>query len=121
MEDKRIRFTAVDDIGKYVAKALELQNWPDQFLMSGENLTCMELIELCERIREKPFEIEHISIADMENKMDEAKKANDMMGVPCILEGEFWWDDKSAQGVNIKMGFPEAKFKSLEEFLRGWW
>ncbi|OAX84668.1 hypothetical protein ACJ72_00960 [Emergomyces africanus] len=128
MDDARIRFTAVDDVGKFVAKALELDNWPDQFLMSGENLNCMELIQLCERVRGKPFEIERISIAEMEKKMDEAKRANDMMGMfkwitpPCILEGEFWWDDKSAPGVaDIRNIFPEEKFVSLEEFLRKWW
>ncbi|OJD17881.1 hypothetical protein AJ78_02053 [Emergomyces pasteurianus Ep9510] len=127
MDDKRIRFTAVDDVGKFVAKALELDHWPGQFLMSGENLTCMELIELCGKVRGRPFEIERISVADMEKKMDEAKKANDMMGMfkwitpPCILEGEFWWDDKSTPGVNIKKVFPEEKFMPLEEFLRKWW
>ncbi|EEH22788.2 hypothetical protein PABG_04999 [Paracoccidioides brasiliensis Pb03] len=51
MEDKWIRFTAVDDVGKFVARALDLKDWPDQFLVSGENISRMEPIELCEKVR----------------------------------------------------------------------
>ncbi|PGG99222.1 hypothetical protein AJ79_08652 [Helicocarpus griseus UAMH5409] len=127
MEDKRIRFTAVDDVGKIVARALELKSWPDQFLMSGENLSCMELIRLCERVRGKQFEIERMSIADVECKSEEAKKSNDVVGMfkwmtaPAVLGGEYGWDDKTAHGVDIKEVFPDEKFESLEEFLKRWW
>lgn len=51
MEEKRMRCTAIDDVGKFVAKALELEEWPDQFTISGENLTCKELIGICEKVR----------------------------------------------------------------------
>ncbi|OJD25370.1 hypothetical protein ACJ73_03261 [Blastomyces percursus] len=127
MEEKRMRFTAVDDVGNFVAKALELEEWPDQFMMSGEDLTCKELIGICEKVRGKKFEIERISIADMKSKIEEAEKANDMMGTfiwvtpVCILEGDFWWDDKTTQGVDIKAVFPDEKFESLDGFLSKWW
>ncbi|EEH06337.1 conserved hypothetical protein [Histoplasma capsulatum G186AR] len=127
MEEKRMRCTAIDDVGKFVAKALELEEWPDQFTISGENLTCKELIGICEKVRGKPFEIKRISVADMESKIEEAEKANDMIGTYIwttplrILEGDFWWDDKTAQGVDIKTVFPDEKFESLEGFLSKWW
>lgn len=75
----------------------------------------------------KPFEIKRISVADMESKIEEAEKANDMIGTYIwttplrILEGDFWWDDKTAQGVDIKTVFPDEKFESLEGFLSKWW
>ncbi|EDN02436.1 predicted protein [Histoplasma mississippiense (nom. inval.)] len=95
MEEKRMQLTAIDDVEKFVAKALKLEEWPDQFMMSEENLTCKELIEICEKVRGKPFEIEWISVADMESKIEEAEKVNDVLRTfiwttPLrILEGDF--------------------------------
>ncbi|EDN06676.1 hypothetical protein I7I51_09064 [Histoplasma capsulatum] len=127
MEEKKIRCTAIDDVGKLVARALELEEWPDQFMISGENLTCKELIGICEKVRGKPFEIKRISVADMESKIEEAEKTNDMIKTYIwttplrILEGDFWWDDKTTQGVDIKTVFPDEKIESLEGFLSKWW
>ncbi|OJD15753.1 hypothetical protein AJ78_04010 [Emergomyces pasteurianus Ep9510] len=51
MKEKRMRCTVIDDVGKLVASALELEEWPDQLMMSGENLTCKEFIGICEKTR----------------------------------------------------------------------
>ncbi|KGQ01788.1 hypothetical protein PAAG_11511 [Paracoccidioides lutzii Pb01] len=91
MEDRWIRFTAVDDVGEFVERALDLKDWPDQFLMSGKNTSRMELIELCEKVRGKLLKIERIFLENLENKLDEVKKANNAIDVfkwstpPCVL------------------------------------
>ncbi|KAK2792066.1 hypothetical protein FQN52_004176 [Onygenales sp. PD_12] len=127
MDEKMMRFTAVADVGRFVAKALDLEEWPEQFRMHGANISCIELVRLCERVRGKPFEIERLSLEDVERKYEEAKKANDMIGMfkwtipACILGGEVGWEDDTAHGVDMRDVFPDEKFEGLEEFLRKWW
>ncbi|ODH53171.1 hypothetical protein GX48_00707 [Paracoccidioides brasiliensis] len=99
MEDKWIRFTAVDDVGKFVARALDLKDWPDQFLVSGENISRMEPIELCEKVRGNPCKSERIFLEDLENKLGEVKKANNEIDVfkwsnlrlHVCWDGDFGW------------------------------
>lgn len=46
-----ICLTSVGDVGKLVARCLDIEDWPDQLRMCGERLTLSELVKTIEEIR----------------------------------------------------------------------
>ncbi|KAF8247844.1 NAD(P)-binding protein [Wilcoxina mikolae CBS 423.85] len=50
-EEGRACFIAVKDVGMFVANALGLEEWPEQFRCCGERLGIAEAVEIAERVR----------------------------------------------------------------------
>lgn len=65
--DEPFCVTSVEDVGRFVAAALELDRWEERSSMMGSRVTWNELIRLGEKIRRKEFHVQRTTI-------DEAKK-----------------------------------------------
>lgn len=51
----RLRLTAGQDVGKFVARAIALPQWPPVLSMSSERLTTRQLLSIVENVRGKQF------------------------------------------------------------------
>ena len=47
----RICMTAASDVGRFVARSLEISRWPSELIMSGESMTTFDLLSLIARVR----------------------------------------------------------------------
>lgn len=43
-------FTAAEDAGKFVARCLEIENWPEQLKMCGERLRLVDIVEIAQSV-----------------------------------------------------------------------
>ncbi|PGH17379.1 hypothetical protein AJ80_04835 [Polytolypa hystricis UAMH7299] len=133
MEGRKLRFSAIADFARSMAKAVDEMEgrWPRVLRCSGDDIECLELVRVCERVRETPFEITWRTHEDILAKFAQAEKANDIMGMfkwgfpEFVLGDDFGWGDgeKSALGdiLDLNKVFPDEKMQGLEEFLRKWW
>ncbi|KAI9840667.1 MAG: hypothetical protein M1837_001391 [Sclerophora amabilis] len=126
-QERRVRFVLADDVGRSVARCLDLEQWPEQIRISGANPTCGELIQIAEGIKGKPFTVEVKTKEQILSEIGEAQKQNDLFNLfkagmaLCVLEGDYGWESDAAGGVEISDLFPTEKLTSLEEYLKTWW
>nr|GAT50695.1 predicted protein [Mycena chlorophos] len=60
----KLAYTTVEDVGAFVAKALDVQeDWPESLRIVGSTVTHNELVRVAEKIRGKAFKVEYKSAA----------------------------------------------------------
>jgi len=65
----RVTFTAMSDVGKFIAASLDLAKWEERMDMAGETLTMGELLRHAEEVTGKTFNVTTLKTADIERKM----------------------------------------------------
>ncbi|CAF1214042.1 unnamed protein product [Adineta ricciae] len=111
--------TRADDVGKFVAAALDLDKWDEYTGMIGSRITWNELIKLGEKIRGKQF---HVKYSSLDEVVQLAKDTNDnimkkfMYQVHVsLIQGEFDYEDT----LNKKCS--QVQPTTIENFLLQWW
>lgn len=119
----RMTLTAVEDIGKFVAKSLDLPpgGWETTSYMVGETVRVDEVVRIAEQVMGKKWEVETVSPEELEAKIkglvletDAGRKLWAQLAL-CYTkdaEGEGWFEGK-LNGL-----FPDVQPLSVEGYLR---
>jgi hypothetical protein len=91
--DESFCITRGEDVGRFVAAALDLEKWDEKLEMVGSRTTWNELIKLGEQVRERKFNIKRTSI-------DEALKDIE---------------------PTLNQKFPQIVPMTINEFINQWW
>lgn len=65
----RVTFTAMSDVGKFIAASLDLDKWIERMDMAGETLTMGELLRHAEDVTGKTFDVTTLEPAKIEQNM----------------------------------------------------
>lgn len=135
--DAKIAYTAVEDIVGVVARAVEYEGeWPRVGGVVGSQVTVAQLLELGEKIRGRPFDIEWVKkdaqvgsvkvswlppldeqvLAHIPMEQQEAFQTAVVTGTLVAVTGGAW---ETTEEWNQLL--PDYKFTSLEKFLKQVW
>ncbi|KAK1585868.1 uncharacterized protein LY79DRAFT_557468 [Colletotrichum navitas] len=66
-ETSKITLTTIEDIAEVTARAVEFDGeWPIVGGITGQTITIGEILQLGEKIRDKPFEVDRLKLEDLE-------------------------------------------------------
>lgn len=116
----RITLTAIEDIGKFVAKSLDLPsgNWETTSYIVGETLRMDEVVRIAEKVMGKKWEVETQSPEELkvniESEKDVERKLWAQLGLSYArdVEGEGWLDGR------LNHLFPDVSPLTVEGYLR---
>lgn len=115
---RKVAFTDMRDIGKYVAAALDFEKWDEDSFIVGEKVSVNEFVDKVERITGKSLNKTYFSSEQLDGLIAENKES--MMGMiyeilKLIADGDF---DLTA---TINQKAPEVKPITLDAFLTRHW
>jgi len=121
----RITLTAVEDIGKFIARSIELPegSWETTSYMAGETLGMDQVVALAEKVMLRKWEVRNISPEDLERQIEALEKEGEagagrkmwaQLGLSYSRdkEGEGWLMGK------LNELFPDVEPLSVEGYLR---
>ncbi|RPB12147.1 NAD(P)-binding protein [Morchella conica CCBAS932] len=120
--DIYICLTAVEDVGRFVARCLDIEDWPDQLRMCGERLTLSELVKTIEEIRGQALDVTRLTIDDLNDKFMDAEEVQDsgeafqLEVMMAVHRGEF-----DFPMANVNKMFPKFKPIPLKSWLQDLW
>jgi uncharacterized protein YbjT (DUF2867 family) len=115
-----LTLTDIRDVGRFVAAALELEEWGGRELgMAGDTLGFEELIRLCERYTGKKVEVRRVTIQQLEERLKEIPNEDMLKRMDCQIAMACARDGSVVPGVlNEVCSVQPVK---VEEFLRKYW
>jgi hypothetical protein len=119
----RMTLTAVEDVGKFVAKSLDLPpgSWETTSYMVGETVRMDEVVRIAEQVMGRKWEVETVSPEELEAKIErlalEADTGRRFWAQLALCyardaEGEGWFEGR-LNGL-----FPDVEPLSVEGYLR---
>ncbi|KAL8825448.1 MAG: hypothetical protein Q9170_007784 [Blastenia crenularia] len=75
-----ISMTSAEDVGKFVAAALILQQWPPELRMRGDRMNISRLVQIAEAVRGAHFEKAQYNPQSMESALQLARSAGEIQG-----------------------------------------
>lgn len=119
----RITFTALRDVGRFVAASLRLPRWEEDMSMVGETLTMGELLAHAQAVTGKDFKVQKVKREDIEKQM------------ACLSQDDFMgllWADFNLAYVRDREGevvlqpvvntlCPEVKPIGVREYMETFW
>jgi hypothetical protein len=116
----RVTLTAIEDIGKLVAKSLDLPSgqWETTSYIVGETLRMDEVVEIAEKVMGKKWQVERLHPQELEVRIeaenDAERKLWAQLGLSYArdIEGEGWLDGR------LNRLFPEVTPLTVEGYLR---
>lgn len=116
-------FTEIDNVGEFVAAALELESWETDMNIVGSNIRFDELLELCEEVRGKKFVVTPLAKSGLEKEISSLES-------PLSLK-QLWLELKLQTATDIfgEVIFepvvnslcPQVKAVDVETYLRKYW
>lgn len=112
----RITLTAIEDVGKLVAKSLELSSWETTSYIVGETLRMDEVVRIAEKGMGKTWKVERLSVDELETRIasenDTEKKlwAQLAQSYGRDVEGEGWFEG------NLNRLFPDISLLTVEGY-----
>ncbi|KAI4285784.1 MAG: hypothetical protein L6R35_004590 [Caloplaca aegaea] len=73
-----ISMTSAEDVGKFVAAALDLPQWPPELQMRGDRMNVLRLVNIAEAIRGVQFEKAHYNPQSMESALQLSRASEDI-------------------------------------------
>ena len=117
--DEPFCVTLAEDVGRFVAAALELDRWEERSMMIGSRVTWNELVRLGEKIRGKSFRVQRTTVEEAKKKLNphpENLFTNFLEEFYIsVCYGEFDYTGT----LNEKC--PQIRPTTIEEFLKKWW
>jgi hypothetical protein len=119
----RMTLTAVEDVGKFVAKSLDLLpgSWETTSYMVGETLRMDEVVRIAEKVMGRKWDVKTVSpeeleakIGDLGSEKDAGRKLWAQLGL-CYardVEGEGWMEGR------LNALFPDVRPLSVEGYMR---
>ncbi|KAL0580610.1 hypothetical protein V5O48_001435 [Marasmius crinis-equi] len=116
-------YTAAEDVGTLVAEATQLDAWPEQLDMAGDEISFNDIIGIAERVTDiraigKKFEVKYNSKEDVlavMNQPPQEWKDYFYMAHLCVILGE------TGQGRALNELVPHFKPTTVEQFIETWW
>ena len=114
----RITLTAIEDIGKLVAKSLDLQSWETTSYIVGETLRMDEVVQIAEKAMGKKWEVKTLSPQELELRIesenDAERKLWAQLGLSYArdIEGEGWLDGR------LNRLFPDVSPLTVEGYFK---
>ena len=116
----RITLTAIEDVGKFIAKSLDLPSgsWETTSYMVGETLRMNEVVQIAEKVMGKKWEVETSSFEELEGRIESEVDAEKKLWAQMELcyardvEGEGWLD------ARLNRLFPDVSPLTVEGYLR---
>ncbi|PWW78205.1 NAD(P)-binding protein [Tuber magnatum] len=106
-------FTAAADVGRFVAKCLNMETWPEQLRMRGERLKLLDFVRIAEAVRDS--EELHEQTIDAEEAED-WKQVSKLEALIAAQRGEL-----DFLRANANECLPEVKTLSLKQWLSKAW
>ncbi|KIL93892.1 hypothetical protein FAVG1_02454 [Fusarium avenaceum] len=119
----RITFTAMRDVGRFVAAALDLQKWETEMSMVGETLTMGELLAHAEDVAQRKMQVKVLKREDLEKKLASTPQ-DDFMG---LMWTEFHLayirdqDDEAVLQPVLNRLCPQVKPTGVREYMEKHW
>ena len=116
----RITLTAIEDVGKFVAKSLDLSSgdWETTSYIVGETLGMDEVVQIAEKVMGKKWEVETLSPEELELRIESEENAEKKLWAQLGLsyardiEGEGWLDGR------LNRLFPDVSPLTVEKYLK---
>ncbi|KAK1232732.1 hypothetical protein PQX77_004130 [Marasmius sp. AFHP31] len=111
-------YTVAEDVGTFVAEATQLDIWPEQLDMAGDEISLNEVISIAEKVTGKRFDVKHNTKEDILEVMNQPPKEwKDYyyLAQLSVILGEV------GQGKTLNGLVPHFKPTTVEEFIRKWW
>ncbi|KAE9390481.1 NAD(P)-binding protein [Gymnopus androsaceus JB14] len=120
--EKEIVYTRVEDVGKFVAAATQLEVWEKYNDMAGEVMTINQVIRICEEIRGAKFDVKYNTREDIVAKMS---PNSDIATLMANFQWEFYLayidgDCDIKRPINLNK-LVDVKPMGVREFLEQWW
>jgi uncharacterized protein YbjT (DUF2867 family) len=117
--DDPLTLTRGEDVGRFIAAALELDKWDEELEMAGSQTTLNELVKLGEQVRGKKFNVKRTSVDEALKTID-PNPAHPMTNFLTevflsVCNGEF--DIKPT----LNQKFPEIVPTNINDFIQQWW
>lgn len=117
--DEPLCITRADDVGKFVAAALDLDKWDEKMGMVGSRTTWNQIIKMGEQVRGKKFNVKYTTI-DETLKQSKLPSTNRMVKFMkevfvTMAQGECNFE------ATLNTKFPDIQPMKIEEFLKKWW
>jgi uncharacterized protein YbjT (DUF2867 family) len=115
---RKVIFTTMQDVGRYVAASLDLPRWPPESRIVGDRLSFVEAAKLVETICGQDLRITPISLEDLSSVLKNEQSV-----------GERFYYQLLLAIANGRMDFeptlndlcPDIKPTSMEEYLQKYW
>ncbi|KAL8933091.1 MAG: hypothetical protein Q9216_006530 [Gyalolechia sp. 2 TL-2023] len=118
-----ICMTSAQDVGRFVAAALNLQQWPPELRMCGERMNVSHLVQIVEAVRGAPFEKAQYNAQSMESALQLARSAGEMqaqlrtISMIATANGRF---DFASPNLNTMVAVVPKRFQTwLQEAWQG--
>lgn len=112
----KLTFTRTQDIGKFVASALELEKWEEEMGMVGSTMSYNEVIGAIEKVTKRKMLVKHNSEEDLKKMIREDEGARFYNQVRLsIAQGE------AAVEPTLNKVVPDVKPCTTEEYLDRYW
>ncbi|KAL8802136.1 MAG: hypothetical protein Q9182_004002 [Xanthomendoza sp. 2 TL-2023] len=73
-----ISMTSAEDVGKFVAAAISLPQWPPELRMRGDRMDCSRLVQIAEIVRGAPFEKDRYNTQSMQSAYQLARSSGEI-------------------------------------------
>ena len=117
--DEPFCVTSAEDVGRFVAAALDLDGWDERSTMMGSRTTWNELIRLGEKVRRKTFPVQRTTVDEAKRKFDPQPKdlfTNFLAQFfIAMCQGEFNYE------ATLNNKCPQIHPTTIEEFVEKWW
>ena len=117
--DEPINVTLLEDVAKFVAASLDLDEWQVHSGVIGSRTSWNEIVRLGEKVRGKKFDVKRQTIAEMQaTRNPHATELLDNLYQDLMIQ--------FAQGENdyeptLNARFPDIRLTKIDEFIEKWW
>ncbi|KAK1232731.1 hypothetical protein PQX77_004129 [Marasmius sp. AFHP31] len=111
-------YTVAEDVGAFVAEATQLDVWPEQLDMAGDEISYNEIVSVAEKITGKKFDVTRSTREDILKVMNQPPKDwRDYyyLSQLSVIVGE------TQQGKSLNGSIPNFRPTTVEEFINKWW
>lgn len=116
----RLTLTDIRDVGRFVAAALEIEEWGGRELgMAGDTVNFDELVRLCEKYTGKKVEVRRVTMQQLEDRLKEIPDEDVLKRMDCQIAMVCARDRSVVPGVLNEVC--KVQPVKVEEFLHKYW
>ncbi|KAF7125971.1 hypothetical protein CNMCM5793_002330 [Aspergillus hiratsukae] len=116
----RLTLTDIRDVGRFVAAALEMEEWGGRELgMAGDTVGFDELVRLCEKYTGKKVEVRRVKMQQLEDRLKEIPDEDVLKRMDCQIAMVCARDGSVVPGVLNEVC--KVQPVKVEEFLHKYW
>ncbi|CAF0759888.1 unnamed protein product [Adineta ricciae] len=117
--DEPFNVTLLEDVGKFVAAALDLEHWELHSGIVGSRTSWNEVIRLGEKVREQKFEVERLTVDEiLATRNQESANSMEAFYADAMIhfaQGEMEYE------ATLNEHFPAMQVTKIDEFIEKWW